>query len=710
MQRNLKISIVAAMLLSGAASAQTADWIDGIGQIAPAGWSMTPANPSPGNVINFQGPTDKSYGNSCNAEGGFGGTPYLAVNQAGKTIELKFQGPAPILCPLIYKPVVGLKGSFGPLASGNWTFKCTHSKIPFHINFTVGGGGGGNIIHVDENAPLTIVPPNGSSWVLAYHNLQDGLAAAHAGDTVRVADGMYTPDVGGGIIPGNRHASFTIPHNVTVQCAYAGFNAPNPNARDIDAYPTYLSGDLNGDDLWGILNISENSYHVVSSSGPGTLDGAIVVAGNADGFGNNGYGGGLFLQSSTLMVTQCKIRENNADFGAGVACVEGIAPVFLHTEITGNWAYLFGGALYNDDANVELTNCLMVGNTAGSADILGSDAIFNVMGSLDISSCTIADNRPGHGAPANFRAISNFVWGPGFVDTISVKNSIVRNGGQEIWSTEPGIVTLHYNNIEGGSAGFAGSGNIDQDPLFKNPGVFGIEGTWYFDDDGYTLLPGSPSIDAGNQAFLPLGLVTDLNGNPRVQGANVDQGAYEGSFLPPAVVLVPNVVGLTQFQAQSTLASSTLTVGIVTQAYHASIAAGRVISQNPHAGATANVGASVDLVISLGPAPNPGPSWVLVATIDINMQIDNPPPASPVSVNNPNASSQVYSNFAAEYKIEVAGIPAVGGNWSATPSTGNIPAGISTLNYAVNGSNVDVSSMTPGNRKIAEVKIFIRPQ
>ena len=285
-----------------------------------------------------------------------------------------------------------------------------------------------------------------------------------------MADGTYVPDDGSGVTAGDRAASFAIPDNVTVLCGYAGYGASNPDARDVDAYPTILSGDLKGDDLWGILNISENSYHVVSSSGAGTLDGAIITAGNANGSGDDGCGGGVFLKASSLRINACKIRGNKADFGAGVACLEGIAPVLINTEITGNWAWIFGGCLYNDDANIEMTNCLITGNTAGSADILGGDAILNAMGSLDITNCTIADNRPGHGAPANQRAIVSLVWGPGFVDTISIKNSIVRNGGNEVWSTEPGIVTLYYNNIEGGKGSFSGVGNIDKDPLFKNPG------------------------------------------------------------------------------------------------------------------------------------------------------------------------------------------------------------------------------------------------
>ncbi len=705
MKGRITTAVIATAFLCGPVCAATVAWIDGLGAVAPSGWSITPANPSTTNVISFKGPTDQRYGNSCNAEAAFGGKPYLAVNSSTRMIELKFQGPAPTVCPLILKPAVGLQGDFGPLAAGNWTFKCTHVRIAFAINFTVGGGGGGRILRVDKNAPLTIWTPDGSSWMRAYPNLQDGLAAAVSGDTIRVADGAYVPDEGSAVTPGDRTASFAIPDNVTALCGYAGYGAPNPDARNVDAYPTILSGDLKGDDLWGILNISENSYHVVSASGSGTLDGATITAGNADGSGDNSCGGGVFLKSSSLTISACKIRGNKADFGGGLACLEGVAPLLINTEITGNWAWIFGGCLYNDDANVEMTNCLVTGNTAGGADILGGDAILNVMGSLEITNCTIADNRPGHGAAANKRAIVNLVWGPGFVDTISIKNSIVRNGGAEVWSTEPGIVTLYSNNIEGGAGGYSGLGNIDQDPLFKNPGGFGIEGGWFFDDDGYTLKAGSPSINAGNQSLLPAGLSVDLNGNPRVQGGQVDQGAHEGSALPPAVVLVPNVVGQTQSTAQSMITSASLVVGTITQAYSDTVPAGRVISQNPVGGSTAVVGSAVNLTISQGPPP--GPPWSLDRLALITLEIPNPPPSSPIDTGG-SISWTFYASGTTEYKIEISSVAGVGGTWTVNPSTGTVSSGWHTVNVTVDGLNVNLSSLPPGEHTIAEVRFYTR--
>jgi hypothetical protein len=705
MKGRITTAIVAAVFLCGTVWGASVSWIDGLGVVAPSGWSITPSNPTTTTVITFKGPTDQSYGNSCNAEQAFGGAPYLAINTTTKTIELKFQGPPPAMCILILKPAVGLQGNFGPLAAGNWTFKCMHSRIPFQINFTVGGGGPGHILRVDKNAPLTIFTPDGSSWTKAFPNLHDGLAAAVSGDTIRVADGAYVPDEGSGVTPDDRAASFVIPDNVTVQCGYAGYGASNPDARDVDTYPTILSGDLKADDLWGILNISDNSFHVVSSTGSGTLDGATITAGNADGFGDNGCGGGVFLKSSTLRINACKIRDNKADFGAGVACLEGVAPVLIDTEITGNWARVFGGCLYNHDANIEMTNCLVTGNTASGADILGSDAILNSMGSLDITNCTIADNRPGHGAPANLRAIVSLVWGPGFVDTISIKNSIVRNGGTEIWCTEPGIVTLYSSNIEGGAAGFGGFGNIDQDPLFKSPGVFGIEGGWFFDDDGYTLKWGSPSINAGNQALLPPGLTTDLNGNARVQGGQVDQGAYEGPALPPAVVLVPNVVGQTQATAQSMITSALLVVGTVTQVYSDTVPNGRVISQNPVGGSTAVVGSAVNLTVSKG--PDPGSGWELDQISEITLTVSSPPPSFPISVHGA-GSWTFYASGTTDWKIDIAGVSGVGGTWTVTPSSGTVASGSHTITFSIQGLNVNVSSLPPGDQKIAEMRFYTR--
>ena len=85
--------------------------------------------------------------------------------------------------------------------------------------------------------------------------------------------------------------------------------------------------------------------------------------------------------------------------------------------------------------------------------------------------------------------------------------------------------------MQGGWDG-AGANNIDADPLFVDP-----------DNGDYRLQAGSPCIDAANNLFVPLGITTDLDGNPRFvddpdtpdtgngDPPIVDMGAYE--FQPP---------------------------------------------------------------------------------------------------------------------------------------------------------------------------------
>jgi beta-lactam-binding protein with PASTA domain len=63
---------------------------------------------------------------------------------------------------------------------------------------------------------------------------------------------------------------------------------------------------------------------------------------------------------------------------------------------------------------------------------------------------------------------------------------------------------------------------------------------------------------------------------------------------------VPNIVGMTQANASSTITGASLVVGAVTYEYDETVEAGAVISQTPTAGTTVGVGIAVDLVISLG--------------------------------------------------------------------------------------------------------------
>lgn len=68
-------------------------------------------------------------------------------------------------------------------------------------------------------------------------------------------------------------------------------------------------------------------------------------------------------------------------------------------------------------------------------------------------------------------------------------------------------------------------------------------------------------------------------------------------------VTVPNVIGQPQSTAQGLIETVGLLVGTISSAGSATVPAGRVMSQSPAAGSSVLSGASVTLVISLGPVP-----------------------------------------------------------------------------------------------------------
>lgn len=92
-------------------------------------------------------------------------------------------------------------------------------------------------------------------------------------------------------------------------------------------------------------------------------------------------------------------------------------------------------------------------------------------------------------------------------------------------------------------------------------------------------------------------------------GERLRRGSAVGITLAGAEpAAVPGLVGLTRANAESALASATLTPGAVTESYAATAPAGTVLSQDPMAGTSVPEGTPVGLVISKGPQPVPVPT------------------------------------------------------------------------------------------------------
>jgi len=218
----------------------------------------------------------------------------------------------------------------------------------------------------------------------------------------------------------------------------------------------------------------------------------LYITGNAA----THYGGGVFFAiNSTLYLRRSVISNNRANFGGGIA--SGDSPqAFLHDVIiTNNRALRNGGGVYGESATYTLVNVSITDNLARKGGgFLGVSSRENSLQNVTISGNT-ADEIGG--IVLISRAEEE---GEGLAAAIS--NSIIYgNSGTQIRHERTEhrrefLLTIEYTNLEGGREGIEfinepefdwGEGNIDDDPLFRNP-----------DAGEYHLTSQSPCIDAGN--------------------------------------------------------------------------------------------------------------------------------------------------------------------------------------------------------------------
>ena len=239
------------------------------------------------------------------------------------------------------------------------------------------------VIYVDANAPGPT--HDGSSWTNAYNYLQDALVDANSAAKpveIQVAQGIYKPDQGDGITTGDQTATFQLISGVALKGGYAGFGAPDPNARGIELYETILSGDLNGDDGPDFANMADNSIHVVNGSSTepnAVLDGLTI---------SDGYVSGMYNYGGSPAVANCTFSDNLAGEGGGMYNTHFSDPVVTNCKFSLNLAFENGGAMCNEDSNPVVTGCTFVDNLA----VRFGGAVYNKDCSPTFDYCTFRDN------------------------------------------------------------------------------------------------------------------------------------------------------------------------------------------------------------------------------------------------------------------------------------------------------------------------------
>jgi predicted outer membrane repeat protein len=413
------------------------------------------------------------------------------------------------------------------------------------------------IVYVDKSN--TDNEGDGSSWERAVTELADALKAAKTNTAIQqiwTANGTYYPlydaTDNGSLLscPSvNMNNSFVMVNNVKVYGGFAG-GETDTTARNFAVNETILNGDIDNNN-----DSSGNAYHVLISAGEvgsAELDGFTVTKGNALNASSTTYvsvnsnliyinhGGGMYNKGSSPLVKQCRFINNYSFRGGGIYNAIGTSPLITHCEfsgnkainegggiynianstiirfcdIKGNFAY-YGAGLYNIGSNSQIINCVFTGNTS---HLQGGAIHIQFTPSPSIINCTIAGNNT-----------LSFIGAGGIQNEFSnplIYNCIVwgnRENGTIVSNITnfSGTASATYSLIEGG---YAGTGNINADPLFVNPQSAVATPTVLGD---YHLQACSPAINVGNNADVPGGITTDLDNNPRIMFTDVDMGAYE---------------------------------------------------------------------------------------------------------------------------------------------------------------------------------------
>jgi hypothetical protein len=158
-----------------------------------------------------------------------------------------------------------------------------------------------------------------------------------------------------------------------------------------------------------------------------------------------------------------------------------------------------------------------------NGEVAGIDTATDGVAAFDLTivNNTIAGNQYGITVPQS---------GTSEVTGVIANNAITGSGvaGIQYAVANPGLVSvsehhdLFFDNAANVVGGTPGAGSVFENPLFAGGSDFHLQ-------------PGSPAIDAGDDASVAPDLTTDLDGSPRIQGQHVDIGAFETAPEPTAM-------------------------------------------------------------------------------------------------------------------------------------------------------------------------------
>jgi len=329
------------------------------------------------------------------------------------------------------------------------------------------------ILLIEAQAGISNTLTVGLSGSYGYSNIQSAISAAANGDTVLVYQGTYTGE-------GNRDIDFS-GKAITVR-SVGGAKSTIIDCGGTSGNPhrgfKFHSGEQSGSQLSG--------FSIINGYSPMDLIDAHL----------HSAGGAIYCYGASPTISDCIIEKNYANqFGSGIACAQNSDPKISNCFIRNNSSNNRGGGIYcfyNCDPYI--SNCVISQN---SAPLGGGGLYFESYSDPFVIQCTIGENSTGsgNGTAGLWCQLGSVI----LTDSILWDN--FNSAGKSQLSQINGwqaTFNVNYDCIQGLSGSLGGIGNIGNNPLFAPNSEF-------------SLLPGSPCIDAGKDA----GVYTDILGRPR---------------------------------------------------------------------------------------------------------------------------------------------------------------------------------------------------
>ncbi len=338
-----------------------------------------------------------------------------------------------------------------------------------------------------------------------YCRIQDAIAAASPGSTIRVAPGTYFESID------------FLGKAITV------ISESGPNATVIDggqgvvATVTFQTDESQDSVLEGFTiqngrggiscfqtspTIQENKIvNNMFLSGIRCISGSPVIRSNTISYntGTIGNAGGIYCAASSAFISNNVIQGNTGRYGGGISCRSGQPKITSNRIIDNTATDIGGGGVFMRTSDAVVVNNEIVRNVANTG---GGVYTWGAPSGVLVNN-TIAENSSTTYGGAIYSLDAQTI----------IQNSIIWDNGPTAVHRQGGSIQVSYSDIQGG---YAGSGNLNTNPKFMDPSM-----------NDFRLACDSPCLDVGTSNPVTVLPSFDQSGrDDRIIG-QVDLGADE---------------------------------------------------------------------------------------------------------------------------------------------------------------------------------------